>query len=157
MGTKRPKRRNAWLITWESPRQDYLENLRRPIVVAILKPQLSDATIERVLPILFASESRLTFTEKIGHAFFKQHPRWLYSYRQSIFCGDKPYLHARLVKNLYVERHKDSDWHQTLHWTERAKYELESDATRTVKVKDEEERSEEVHFDELCYGESREP
>lgn len=157
MGTKRPKKRNAWLITWESPRRDYLEQLRQPVVAAILKPQLSDGTIERILPILFVSESKLTFAGKIDCSFCKQRPQWLYRYQQSIYCGDNPYMHARLVKDLYVEQHDDSDYHQTLHWTERATYDLESEPTRTVKVRDEQERSEEVHFDELWYGQAREP
>jgi hypothetical protein len=61
MRVKKPSKRNAWLITWESSRDDYLADLKRTQVVAILKPQLSSSTIAALLPVLFISESKLTF------------------------------------------------------------------------------------------------
>lgn len=66
---RKPKKRNAWSITWESSRDDYFKDLNRPRVVAILKPQLDSSTIKKLLPILFTSESHLTFGEKIGYGF----------------------------------------------------------------------------------------
>ncbi len=74
MRTQKPKTRNVWLITWEAVPSYRLEDLGRPRIVAILKPQISDSTLKKVLPILFTSESRLTFTEKIGVSFFAQQP-----------------------------------------------------------------------------------
>jgi len=62
MSARKPKRRNAWLITWEAVPSYRLKDIGRPRVVAILKPQISSTTIAKVLPILFMSESRLTFS-----------------------------------------------------------------------------------------------
>ena len=112
------KKRSAWLITWESSRDDYLADLRRPRVVAILRPQLSPSTIAAILPVLFISESKLTFSEKICYGLLKRPRRWVRHGLRRICCGPNPWLEARLVKDLYVEKHPDSDFHQTLHWTE---------------------------------------
>lgn len=154
---KKPKKRKAWLITWESSRRDYLENLNRPIVVAVLKPQLSDDTIKRILPVLFASESKLTFAEKIGHGLMKQPPGWISRYCQSHFCGNNPWLHARKVKDLHLIRHEDSDYHQTLCWTEVEKYNFDDTRSKVVKVLGETEGSVETRFDQVWWGEKREP
>ena len=75
MHPRKPKKRNAWLITRESPREDYLRDLQRPHVVAIPKPQISSSTIKSLLPVLFTSESHLTFGEKIGLQLLSPEPR----------------------------------------------------------------------------------
>jgi hypothetical protein len=119
---QKPKKRKAWLITWESSRDDYLKDLNRPRVVAILKSQLDSSTIKKILAVLFTSESHLTFSEKIGYSFCKQDRHWLRSDFNSIIrCGDNPWLQARLVKELWVEHHPETVYRQTLHWTEYAR------------------------------------
>jgi hypothetical protein len=120
MHSGQPKTRNAWLITWESSRDDYLRDLKRPRVVAILKPQISSATIKKILPILFTSESQLTFAEKINISLGRRGPNWIWSKDGSICCGHVPWLCARIVRDLYVQTYDDSCYHQTLHWTERS-------------------------------------
>ena len=96
MRARRPKRRNAWLITWEAVPSYRLKDLGRPRVVAILKPQISDSTIKKVLPVLFTSESRLTFSEKIDVSFFAQQAFSLHKDFNGRFSwGKNPHLWAR--------------------------------------------------------------
>src|SRR5438309_11360361 len=106
MRRRKPKKRNAWLITWESSRDDYFKDLNRPRVVAVLKPQFESSTIRKLLPILFTSESHLTFTEKIGYSFCKRNPDWIRTWQSIIYCGNNPWLEARIVKDLWVETHQ---------------------------------------------------
>ena len=150
MRARRPKRRNAWLITWEAVPSYRLEDLGRPRVVAILKPQISDSTIKKVLPVLFASESRLTFSEKIDVSFFAQQAFWLHKdFNGRFSCGKNPHLWARPVKDLHVESHEDAWDHQTLHWTELARYDVEPETQRIFEASPEYQCSEDVRFETL--------
>jgi hypothetical protein len=127
-----------------------LKGLRRPRVVAILKPQLSGDTIKNVLPILFTSESGLTFTDKIEISFFRQEPYWLHEdFNGRISCGRNPELWARLVKDVYVVSHEDAWDHQTLHWTEFARTDIDPKTNRIVEASPEYQRSEEVRFEKV--------
>lgn len=149
MRIPRAKRRSAWLITWEGVEYS-LADLHRPRVVAILKSQINNRTIEKVLPILFTSESHLTFTDKIGVSFLKQQARWLHrDFNGRISCGTNPHLWARRVKNLYVESHDDAWDHQTLHWTEPARYDEDPQTLRIIEAAPEYECSEEVRFETI--------
>ena len=154
MSKRNPKKRNAWLITWESSRDDYFEHLQRPRVVAILKPQTSDRTIKSILPILFTSESHLMFGEKISYSFSRQTIGFVRTDGESISCGSNPWLHARPVSNLFVETYENTQWHQTLHWTERPRYTYDANGDNRTEVFPAQSRSEDVHFDVLWYGKS---
>lgn len=152
MRTRKPKKRNAWLITWESSREDYLRDLKRPRVVAILKSQIDLNTIKKILPILFISESQLTFSEKIGHSFFKRPPGWLrhdLNSLHSILCGDNPWLYARRVIDLYVQTYDNSFYRQTLHWTEEPGYAQDPGTLRMVEANAARACSADVQFDIL--------
>jgi hypothetical protein len=150
MRARKPKRRNAWLITWEAVPSYRLEDLGRPRVVAILKPQISDSTIKKVLPILFASESRLTFTEKVGVSFLAQQTGWLHKdFNGRVSCGKNPHLWARRVKDLYVQSHEDAWDHETLHWTELAGHDVDPETLRIVEASPEYQCSEDVRFEKL--------
>jgi hypothetical protein len=152
---RKPKKRNAWLITWESSRDDYFKDLDRPRVVAILKPQLNPSTIKRILPILFTSESHLTFGEKISYSFSRRNSGWLRSdFNCVIYCGNNPWLQARIVKELWVERYPETAWRQTLHWTEHTRYRVDAETFKPVVVHPEYECSEDGHFDVMWYGRS---
>ena len=152
---RKPKKRNAWLITWESSRDDYFKDLNRPRVVAILKPQLDPSTIKKMLPILFTSESHLTFGEKIGYSFCRRNPGWLRSdFNCVIYCGNNPWLQARLVKELWVETYPETVLRQTLHWTEHARHQEDRETFKLVVVHPEYACSEDVDFDVLWYGRS---
>jgi hypothetical protein len=143
----KPKKRKAWLITWESSRDDYLKDLNRPRVVAILKPQLDSSTIKKILAVLFTSESHLTFSEKIGYSFSKRDRHWLRSdFNSIICCGDNPWLQARLAKELWVEHHPGTVDRQTLHWTEYARYREDPETFKLVVIHPEHTCCEDVHF-----------
>jgi hypothetical protein len=155
MRARKPKKRNAWLITWESSREDYLKDLQRPRVVAILKPQISSSTIRAVVRVLFTSESHLTFSEKIGYSFYRQSPSFLRTdFQGAICCGDNPWLHARHVSELFVETCENTQWRQTLHWMEHPRYTIDPETHHPVEAFPAQPRSEDVHFDVLWYGKS---
>jgi hypothetical protein len=153
MSAQKPKRRNAWLITWEAMPSYRLKDIGRPRVVAILKPQISSTTIAKVLPILFMSESRLTFSEKIDIAFFRQQKDWLHKdFNGRLSCGRNPYLWARLVKDLYVDSHSDAWDHQTLHWIELSRHEEDPETLRRFEAYPEYSCSENVRFEAIWDG-----
>ena len=154
MRSRKPKTRNAWLITWESSREDYLRDLNRPRVVAILKPQYDQSTIRRMLPVLYSSEKQLTFSEKIGYSFYRQSPSFLCYEQLSICCGENPWLRARPVKKLYVQSYPETMYRQTLHWTVHAYYREDPQAYERIVVVPERQCFEDVHFDRLWYGRS---
>jgi hypothetical protein len=112
-----------------------LEDLGRPRVVAILKSHISETTVEKILPVLFISESPLTFSEKIGIAFATHRPSWLRrDFNGRISCGDHPHLWARRVRDLYAESHDDACDHQTLHWTEPPRYKEDPQTLQLVEA-----------------------
>jgi hypothetical protein len=152
MRSRKPKKRKAWLITWESSRDDYLNARQRPRVVAILKPQIGSSTIKTILPVLFIAASRLDFTEKIGHGLLKHQPSWLHQDLQFITFGNNPFLLARQVTDLYVETYEETLYHQTLHWTECPRYARDPDTYRIIEASPARQDSEDVHFDVLWYG-----
>jgi hypothetical protein len=149
MPTPKLKKRNAWLITWEG--MPYaLEDLGRPRVVAILKSHISETTVEKILPVLFISESSLTFSEKIGIAFATHRPSWLRrDFNGRISCGDHPHLWARRVRDLYAESHDDACDHQTLRWTEPPRYKEDPQTLQLVEASPAYPCFEEVRFDQL--------
>jgi len=149
MRSRKPTKRNAWLITWESSRDDYLKDLQRPRVVAILKPQIATLTIRKLLPILFTAESHLTFEEKISFSFNKKPLGWIRAERESLYCGGNPWLHARLVSNLYVQTYRDTDCRQTLHWTENPRYETQPGTFECVEVRPALQDSVDANFETL--------
>jgi hypothetical protein len=117
-------------------------------------PQIDSGTIKKILPILFISESKLTFNEKIGHSFFKRPAGWVSQDLQSICCGQNPWLRARRVTDLYVETHSDTVYCETLHWMEEPGYAEDPKTFRLVEAYPARACSEDVHFDVLWYGKS---
>jgi hypothetical protein len=153
--SRKPKRRKAWLVTWEFARQDYFEDLNRPRVVAILNPRLTDDTVKRILPVLFASEKQMTFSDKIGYTLSKPPEYWLRrEFDGRISTGGHPWLEARVVKDLWIEDYADDIHHQTLHWTEHERYAPHPETGDPVVVHPAQDRSEDVHFDKVWYGRS---
>jgi hypothetical protein len=152
MRFKKPKKWKAWLVTWEPFYKRELEDIQRPRVVAILKPQLSSSTIRQLLPVIFISESRLTFSEKIGYGLCKPSPNHLWEEFGVLYCGSKPFLMARQVDDLYVERFAETQWRQKLHWTERPRYRLAGSSLNLELVTPAREDCEDVEFDRMWYG-----
>src|SRR5438105_14339781 len=114
--------RTAWLITWEG---SDLERIEKPFtkckVVALLRAQLGEDSIEIFLRTLYSSESNSTLEEKLflGTAnkdnlphFFKKAFVGEYA---GYYCGSymKKYLYARKVKDLECV---SSNGKETLSW-----------------------------------------
>ena len=128
------KKRKAWLITWESTRDDYMAHLGRPAVVAILSSRLSEKVIQSILQALYCSESGFTLFEKLnyGLASLKVPELNFSSYHGELSLGINPHLIARYVTDLYIERNSPTE--QTLHCRTRPQYEFhcETDAAKLV-------------------------
>jgi hypothetical protein len=127
---KMTRPRKAWLITWESPRQDYMAHLKRPKVVCILDSHLHYRTIRRILPVLYCSEKRLLLSEKIvyGTCHEVQKRRMMKDHNAEILSyGENPWLFARKVDNLYVEARK---FIQILRWTELPRYKVDPETLK---------------------------
>jgi len=147
MSQKPDKKRKAWLITWESPREDYLADLKRPKVVAILPSRTPLKTIKLLLPVLYSTESRLTFSQKMAHSLQPFQSNLLSLEMQSVCYGMNPWLLARQVSDIYVHSFRDSE-HEILHWKE---YSYMSEVPGTdefIKIPAREESCE-VNFDEM--------
>jgi hypothetical protein len=96
----------------------------------------------------------MTFSEKIGYSFSRHQSNWLRDEDGYIRCGHNPWLRARLVKDLYVQRYDNTLWQQTLHWTEFPRYREDQETFELVEVHPERKCSEDGHFDKLWYGRS---
>jgi hypothetical protein len=132
-----------------------LRDLNRPRVVAIIKPQINERTIRLLLPILFASESQFTVTEKIGRSFTTKNARFMREESsQSIYYGDNPWLYARRVTGLYAKSYDNTVYRQTLHWTEEPHYVEDAKTFQIVQSRPPSTHAEDVHFDVLWFGES---
>jgi len=131
-----------------------MRDLNRPRVAAILKPQYDSRRIKRILPVIYTSEKALTFSEKIARSFSRRSPSWLRDEEASICCGGNPWLRARLVKDLYVQTYRETDYRETLHWTEPAFCREDPETYQLMEVYPERQCSEDVHFDTVWYGRS---
>jgi hypothetical protein len=125
--------RNAWLITWESSRRDYLQNLARPRVVRILRAQIQEPTVCRILPALWLSESKLSFSEKLNFVHEPKLTRdWLTDEGPTIRYGGNPWLLARKVSG--TSSRDIGDNLEDLHWVEPPWYaERQSEIVEIVK------------------------
>jgi hypothetical protein len=128
----RRRKRKAWLITWHSSRQDYLNDLGRPIIVAILDSRVPGDAIGYMLQALYCSESGLTLLEKLTIGSVEARRRYGKGYLSECRFGDNPCLVARRVKDLYIER--ISAWEQTVFWTEEAEFTHESCSNRLKEI-----------------------
>ena len=124
MATRKHKGRTAWLVTrhW---RADY----PKWEVAAILSGRLGGVRMMDFVELL--NLSYYTLKEQAafrwaGHgntpypAAFGQTTRGA-PWEGEMFCGDDPYLHARIVNNLVVER--DTDGKEVATWKERPRSE----------------------------------
>jgi hypothetical protein len=115
---KMTRPRKAWLITWESLRQNSLARLKRSRIVCILDSRLPYRSIKQIVPALYCSEKRLVLSEKIvfGTCRDVQKRFMMKGFNDKrLTYGDNPCLYARKVDNLYVEARRFT---QILRWTE---------------------------------------
>jgi hypothetical protein len=110
------KTTNAWLITWESSRRDYLTNLARPRIVCILSSRIQERAIRRILPALYLSESRLTLSEKLNMGTKSALKRRFVFEQSTIQYGDNPWLLARRITSVFVREGPEGI--EELHWQE---------------------------------------
>jgi hypothetical protein len=110
----------AWLVTWEW----IGEHAKRPDRVAeILNPRLRPERVRRIVELLYHHDALLS--EKVAWRLRRQ--RQVYpaefvnldgmQWQFDIYCGHNPWLHARLVDNLTIERDKQGK--ETASWEDR--------------------------------------
>lgn len=128
----RRKKRKAWLITWQSSREDYLTDLGRPVVVAILDSRVPADAIGYMLQALYCSESGLTLLEKLTIGSVQARGRYGKGHLGESRFGLNPFLVARRVKDLYIERTSPSE--QTIFWTEEAQFTHEYCSNRLKEI-----------------------
>jgi hypothetical protein len=128
----RRRKRKAWLITWHSTRQDYLNDLGRPVIVAILDSRVPGNAIGYMLQALYCSESGLTLLEKLTIGSVEARRRYGKGYLHECRFGSNPCLVARRVKDLYIERNSPSE--QTVFWTEEAQFTHEFCSNRLKEI-----------------------
>ena len=126
------KKRKAWLITWQSSRQDYLNDLGRPTIVAILDSRVPANAIGHMLQAFYCSESGLTLLEKLTVGSVEARRRYGKGYLGECRFGSNPSLVARRVKDLYIERTSPSE--QTVFWTEEAQFTHEPCSNRMKEI-----------------------
>ncbi len=98
----------AWLVTWEWV-GDHAK--REDKIAAIFDPRLSPERIREFVEIIYLFEYS-SLSDRLAYARHKVNDRYIakfmdkggVSWRSGIHCGDNPFLLARLVDDLKVER-----------------------------------------------------
>ena len=126
--------RKAWLVTWEGRRWS---PSKRPKIVAVLPPRLSQSDVKDILHVLFCSEYYFTGCEKIGYGLLRRKDRRQYLVTSpdsgDVLYGFPPdeYLFARLVKNLRCEEDEENARTCVLNWTELPRFRWDELYNRT--------------------------
>lgn len=118
---RKPSGVAAWLVTWEHS-GDHAKPTER--VAAVLRPRVPGRRVAEIVELLYANASYEP-SERIS--LLRRGARNAYPARfgtlrgipweGEIFCGHNPWLEARLVDNLRVER--DSAGAERFAWDER--------------------------------------
>ena len=122
MSPRKPRKIKAWLVTWEWSGNHAKRDKK---VAATFDSRLSPERVRAFIEVLYAYET-YTLSEKIT-AFVDNRRRNPYpaeflkldggSREGEIHCGHNPYLRARLVDDLTVERGQDGV--ETATWKDR--------------------------------------
>ncbi len=123
MRKRKPRKIRAWLVTWE-----WIGNhaKRHDKVAAILNPRLSTDRA-RDLVELFYLNTYYDLSERITYIANKRKNPYPARFMDiegvpwmgAIYCGDNPFLFARLVDDFAVER--DQHGKETAIWRDRPK------------------------------------
>jgi hypothetical protein len=114
----------AWLVTWEWV-GDHAK--RDDKVAAIFDPRLGGARVREFVEFLYLT-GYYTLSERIACAQHRAQNPYPAQFGQTlegdpwegeIYCGHNPYLRARLVDDLTVER--DADGNERAVWKERTR------------------------------------
>jgi hypothetical protein len=124
MKRKKSRKIKAWLVTrhWvaKHPKQE---------VAAIFSPRLGGGRVREFVELIYLTSGYFTLSEQLAIAW-PRHGRIPYparfgqtSDRQpwegEVLCGNDPFLRARLVDDLIVER--DADGNENVTWKERSR------------------------------------
>jgi len=123
MRKRRPRKIKAWLVTWEWI-GDHAK--RDDKVAAILNPRLSGKRVREFVE-LFYLNTFYSLGERIAYTVNKKENPYPARFMDiggvpwtgAIYCGDNPFLIARLVDDLAVER--DGHGEETATWKDRHK------------------------------------
>jgi hypothetical protein len=122
MSSKRDRGPAAWLVT-----RHWVVDYPKWEVAAIFSPRLGGRRVREFVELIQLTSGDFTLSEQLAIAW-PRHGRIPYPARFGqttngepweceILCGDDPYLRARLVDDLTVER--DADGKETVVWKER--------------------------------------
>ena len=118
---KRECLRSAWLVTWEWSGDH--ARVEDP-VVALFNYRWPGKTVRLIVEQLYAT-FKYSISEKVAIARNKRNNPYSARARDiddapfwgEIFCGDNPWLRARIVKNVRIE--VNASGREILHWDER--------------------------------------
>jgi hypothetical protein len=122
MGNERTRKMKAWLVTWEwcgehAKREDPL--------AAIFDPRYSGERVRELVGFIYRS-AMFTLSEQAEYARNKKHNPYPPEFGRTldnipwsgeIICGHNPFLRARLVDDLVIERNTEGK--ETASWKER--------------------------------------
>jgi hypothetical protein len=122
MGDKKDRGRAAWLVT-----RHWVADHPKWEVVAIFSPRLGGVRVREFVELIYVTGGYFALSEQLS-MMWPRHGRTPYPakfgqtkegdpWEGEILCGHDPYLRARLVDDLTVER--DADGKETTNWKER--------------------------------------
>ncbi len=105
----------AWLVTWEwaSDRAPVEDKDR---IAAVLNSRLSAERVKEIVEILYVNAT-YSLSERLGYAsreWFNPYPAQFGMTPGEVTCGHNPWLYARIVDQLQVER--DEAGEEKLTW-----------------------------------------
>ncbi len=119
---KRPDRgRTAWLLT-----RHWVADYPKSEVVAIFNARLGAVRVREFVELIYLTGGSFTLAEQLSMRWPRRRTPYGAKFGQTtegdpwgceVFCGDDPYLRARLVDDLIVQR--DEDGNETASWRER--------------------------------------
>ena len=107
----------AWLVTWEWA-GDHAQRCDK--VAAIFNPRWSAQRVREFVEFIYLSD--YTLSERLVYAVHKRRNPYLATFGPTtgeIHCGHNPWLYARCVDDLTVER--DANGKEMVTWKERPK------------------------------------
>ncbi len=122
MSSKKVRGPAAWLVT-----RHWIADHPKWEVAAIFSPRLGGVRVREFVELIYLTSGYFTLSERLSIMWsrYGQTP-YVATFGQTnegdpwegeILCGDDPYLRARLVDDLTVER--DADGHEKPVWKER--------------------------------------
>ncbi|MGD0519765.1 MAG: hypothetical protein ABSA48_00790 [Terracidiphilus sp.] len=123
MNDRPTKKVKAWLVTWEWCGDHAKQDDK---VVAVFNPRLGDNHIRDLVEFLYMTHC-YTISERLAYSLHPKSNPYRAHFGEldgmpwggEIICGHNPYLRARLVDDLTIERNDDGK--EEVNWKERPK------------------------------------